>query len=142
MILPNSNSRETLKQIKERERKEQEEEMRAKCEKYAAEKYGEDQVKQWSNKFKGLWFLPVLDDDGNIVKMAIMKPIDRYILSHASTKIEDEGLYIFLEACMRECLVNQDDEGNFIIDDEETFIPAANKFNKIMEGKKVAFLKR
>jgi CRISPR/Cas system CSM-associated protein Csm2 small subunit len=138
MIQTDSN-KETLKQIKERERKEQEQQLRQKCEAFAFAKYGEDQVKQWSNKYKGLWYLPALDENGEIEKLVIMKPIDRHILSHASTKIEDEGLYLFLEACMRECLVDGDNE---ILDDDEYFIPAAMKFNKIMESKKVAFLKR
>jgi len=48
-------------------------------------------------------------------------------------------LYVFLEACMRECWV----EGDIcIMDDDEYFIPAAMKFNKILEGKKASFLKR
>lgn len=125
--------------MKARERKEEEVKLRAKCEALAFEKYGEDEVKKWSNASKGLWYMPVINEDGSIEKMAIMKPIDRHILSLASTKIEDEGLYIFLEACMRECWVEGDKE---ILDDDEYFIPAAQKFNKIMESKKVAFLKR
>src|SRR5437868_5927598 len=106
MIQANSN-RETLKEIRARERKEAEAILKEKCEAYAVAKYGEDTIKGWSNKNKGLWYLPVLSEDGETIeKLAIMKPIDRHILSHASTKIEDEGLYLLLEACMRECLVN------------------------------------
>ena len=140
MIVQNSN-RETLKQIKERERKEKEIDLRNRCRDYAIAKYGEEQVVKWSNASKGLWYMPALNDNDEIEKLAIMKPIDRHILSHASTKIEDEGLYIFLEACMRECLVNNDEEGNFLLDDEEAFISGAMKFNKILETRKTAFVK-
>lgn len=151
MIQSNSN-KETLKQIKERERKQADDVLKAKCNALANEKFGDEQVKRWSNANKGIWFLPVLSDEGeNIAAMALMKPIDRHILSFASTKIEDEGLYTFLEACMRECFiasiepdgaVNTDAGNSVIINDDEYFIPAANKFNKITEGKKVSFLKR
>jgi hypothetical protein len=75
----------------------------------------------------------------NIEALALMKPITRHILSYASTKITDEGLYAFLEAAMNECFVEGD---RCIIDDDEYFIPAANSFNKILEGKKASLLKR
>lgn len=139
MIQPGS--KDTLKQIKERERKEKEALLLAKCRAYAIAKYGEEQIIKWSNGNGGLWYMPALSDDDEIEKLAIMRPINRHILSHASTKIEDEGLYIFLEACMRECLVNTDEEGNFLLDDEEAFISGAMKFNKILETRKTAFLK-
>jgi len=129
----------TLKEMREAEKQRMDAQLKAACEKLAIERYGEDQVKQWSNKHKGLWYLPVVDEDNNIEVMAIMRPIDRHILSFASTKIEDEGLYIFLEACMRECWVEGD---SCILDDDEYFIPCAMKFNKILEGKKAAFIKR
>lgn len=138
MIKTDSN-RDTLKIIKAREAKEKEAALRAKCEALAIERYGEDEVKKMSNANRGLWYLPVIGEDGTIEKLGILKPIDRHILSHASTKIEDEGLYIFLEACMRECWVEGDIE---ILDDDDYFIPASTQFNKIMESKKVAFLKR
>jgi len=48
-------------------------------------------------------------------------------------------LYAFLEAAMRECFIEGDKE---ILDDDEYFIPAANAFNKILEGKKASLLKR
>jgi hypothetical protein len=134
-----SNSKRSLKEIRNEEAKKKEQELRDQCEKFAFERFGEDQVKQWSNKYKGLWYLPVFAEDGTTIdKFAVMKPIDRYILSHASTKIEDEGLYIFLEAAMRECFVDGDD----IFEDEEIFLACAQKFNKIIETRKVAFLKR
>ena len=140
MIQTDNSKRESLKQIRERERKGKEELLREKCKQIANEKYGEDQVTKWSNVNKGLWFLPVMDESGeNIEALALMKPIDRHILSYASTKIEDEGLYAFLEQCMRECWVEGD---KIILDEDEYFIPAAMKFNKILEGKKASFLKR
>ncbi|RTL47261.1 MAG: hypothetical protein EKK39_14935 [Sphingobacteriales bacterium] len=134
-----TNNKSTLKEMRDAEKQRKEAELKAACEKLAYEKYGEEQVKQWSNKYKGLWYLPVIDDDNNIEAMAIMRPIDRHILSFASTKIEDEGLYVFLEACMRECWVEGDQQ---ILEDDEYFIPCAMKFNKILEGKKAAFIKR
>jgi len=110
-----------------------------KCNALANARYGEDEVKKMSNANKGIFFLPVMGDDDEIEKMALMKPIDRNILSYASTKITDEGLYAFLEAAMRECFIEGDRE---ILDDDEYFIPAANSFNKILEGKKASLLKR
>ena len=130
----------TLKQMRERERKVKEENLRLLCHKLANERYGEDKMKKWSNEHRGLWFLPVLDpDEEKIEALIIMKPIDRHILSYASTKITDDGLYAFLEQCMRECYVEGD---TCILDDDDYFIPAAMKFNKILEGKKAALLKR
>lgn len=142
MIRSNPEGRQTLKQIREREKKEKEAAHRIKQEAYAVEKYGQEKIVNWSNANKGLWYMSVDDEDGNIVKLSIMKPIDRHILSHASTKIEDDGLYLFLEACMNECLVNDDEEGKYILEDEEAFIAGAQEFKKIMEAKKVTFLKR
>jgi hypothetical protein len=139
MIVTDNKAKKTLKEIKQAENEKKEKAIKALCEALAVERYGDEQVKNWSNENKGLWYLPVINDDDTIEKMAIMRPINRHILSHASTKIEDEGLYVFLEACMRECWVEGDTE---ILEDDEYFIPAAMKFNKIMESKKVAFLKR
>jgi hypothetical protein len=86
-----------------------------------------------------LWFLPVLDDEGNVECLGIMRPITRSILSYASTKIQDEGLYEFLEAAMRECWIEGDTR---ILDEDEFFIPCSQQFNKILEGKKAALVKR
>lgn len=113
-------------------------ELKAKCEAIAKAKFG-DQLDKWQKEYKGLWFLPIYDDEGEVEKIAIMKPITRQILGYASTKITEEGLYAFLEAAMRECMIAGDDE---VLEDDEYFIPAANAFNKILEGKKAALLKR
>lgn len=139
MIRTDATNGRSLKEIRAAEKKEQEKQLREKCEAFASERYGEDQVKQWSNKNKGLFYLPVIDDDGTIEKLAILKPIDRQILSYASTKISDDGLYAFLEAAMAECWIEGDKE---ILEDDEYFIPAADSFNNIMKGKKTALLKR
>lgn len=139
MIITNQQSKLTLKELKAKEAKEKDEELKAKSAALAEERYTKEQIHAWSNQFGGIWFLPVINEDGSIEKLALMKPINRHILSHASTKIEDEGLYSFLEACMRECWLEGDKE---ILEDDDYFIPSAMKFNKIMEGKKVAFLKR
>jgi hypothetical protein len=146
MIVTDANKK-TLKQLKNAEREKQDAELKARCEAIAIERIGsEDALKQLSNASKGLWYMPIINDDESIEKMLIMKPIDRHILSLASTKIEDEGLYLFLEACMRECTIEAHDGKQLsdmeIIEDDDYFIPAAMKFNKIMENKKVAFLKR
>lgn len=129
----------SLKEIRERDKKQKEQALHEKCNALANTRYGEDEMKKLSNANKGIFFLPVMGDNGEIEKMALMKPIDRNILSYASTKITDEGLYAFLEAAMRECFIDGDKE---ILDDDEYFIPAANSFNKILEGKKAALLKR
>jgi len=129
----------SIKEMKEREKQAKEADLRAKCEAWAMERFGNETVVNWSNKNKGLWYLPIVDDDGNIEACLILKPINRHILSYASTKISDEGLYVFLEACMRDCKVEGDD---IILDEDEYFIPAAMQFNKILEGKKAAMLKR
>lgn len=140
MIRTEEKKGQSIKQIRKAETEKKEMELRAKCEAIAIEKFTEKQMKQWSNDNKGLWFLPCLDEAGeNIEKLAIMKPITRSILSYASTKIQDEGLYEFLEAAMEQCFVAGDRE---IMDDDNYFIPAANQFNKILEGKKAALLKR
>lgn len=151
MIQTNNNGRETLKELKKRESAEKDAKLKTDCEALAVSLIGDDEIKKMSNVNKGLWYMPVINEDGSIECMAIMKPIDRHILSFASTKIEDEGLYTFLEQCMREVfvagiqpdktIVKTPDEC-IIITDDEYFIPSAMKFNKIMEAKKVGFLKR
>lgn len=139
MIRTETKKGESVKQIRERERKQKEQELHDKCVKLSNERFTEEQMKKWSNEHKGLWFLPILDEDGEIEALAIMKPITRSILSYASMKIQDEGLYEFLEAAMRECYVEGD---NKILDEDDYFIPAAQQFNKMLEGKKAALLKR
>jgi hypothetical protein len=139
MIKTNENGRKTMKEIREKENKDKEQMLRDKCKTYADKKYGAEEIVKLSNAHKGLWFLPILDEEDNIEMMAIMKPIDRHILSYASTKLDSDGLYAFLEQCMNECWLEGD---KAIIDEDEYFIPAAMKFNKILEGKKAAFVKR
>jgi hypothetical protein len=140
MIKTDKHAGASLKDIRAKEKAAQEETLRAKCAAIANERFGEDQLKKWSNEHKGLWFLPVMDETGEKIEMlGIMQPINRHILSYASTKITDEGLYAFLESCMRECWVDGD---SAILDDDDYFIPAAMKFNSILEGKKAALLKR
>jgi hypothetical protein len=139
MIQTDSSKGDSLKEIKAREKKQKEEELKDKCEKLAHERFGPERLKNWEHTHKGIWFLPVTDDDGNIEALGILKPINRHILSYATTKIEDEGLYAFLEAAMNECWIDGDKK---IIEDDEYFLPAANKFNKIIESKKATLLKR
>jgi hypothetical protein len=130
----------SVKEIRKREAEQREKELRERCETLAIERYTKEKIAKWSNANKGLWFLPILDEDGEKIEaLAIMRPITRSILSYASTKIQDEGLYEFLEVAMRECFVEGD---QCILDDDNYFIPAANQFNKILEGKKAALLKR
>jgi hypothetical protein len=139
MIRTDSSNGKSVKELKKKQQKEEEEQLRQKCAALANEKYGEEEVKKMSNQHKGLFFLPVMNEEGEIEKLALLKPIDRHILSYASTKIEDEGLYEFLGAVMRECWIVGDKE---IQDDDEYFIPAAGKIQKILDGKKAALLKR
>ncbi len=130
----------TTSELRKKEALEKEQELLKKCEEYAEQLLGgKEAVVKLSNLHKGLFYLPIEDEDGNIEKMGILKPIDRHILSHATTKLEDDGLYVFLEACMRECWLDGDE---CILNDDEYFLPAASKFNKMLEGKKATFLKR
>lgn len=130
----------SLKEIKKAERLEKETKIKALCEAYAKEKFGENVVVTLSNANKGVWFLPILnEDEDEVEKLLIMKPINRHILSYATSKMESEGLYAFLESAMRECVLRGDIE---ILDDDEYFIPASQKFNAILEGKKAALVKR
>ena len=129
----------SIKEIRKREHEENEKQLRAKCEEIAEKKFTKAKLAEWSNANKGLWYLPILDDEDNIKLLAILKPITRSILSYASTKIEDEDLYEFLEAVMKECWIDGD---KAIIDEDEFFIPAAQKLNKILEGYKSALVKR
>lgn len=125
--------------MREKEKQAKEQEIKVRCEALAKERYGDKQVIEWSNQYKGLFYMPILNDDDEIEKLGVLKPIDRNILSFASTKINDAGLYAFLEACMRECWIKGDE---CILDEDEYFIPAANTFNKILEGKKASLVKR
>lgn len=142
MITDKTNG-ESLKEIRKRKKEEETKQLRAKCEALAFERYGEENIKKLSNQHGGLWYLPVWaadDPEESIEFLAIMKPINRNILSYASTKMEDGGgLYDFLQAGMEECFVEGD---RAIFDNEEAFIAAANSFNKILEGRKSAMLKR
>ena len=132
----------SLKEIRERERNEKEAAIKTMCETIAIERIGgHDQLLKLSNKHQGIWYLPIMADDGSIEKLAILKPIDRHILSFASTKMEDEGLYIFLEAAMRQCF-HQDISDMDILDDDKYFLPASGQFNKLIDGKKAFMLKR
>lgn len=139
MIQTDSTKGQSLKEIKAREQQEKEAQLKAQCEELAHSKFTEEQVIKWSNANKGLFFLPVQDQEGNIQALGILKPITRHILSYASTKMTDGGLYDFLEACLRECWIAGDE---CILEDDEFFIPAAMQFNKILEGKKAGLLKR
>ena len=141
MVKTNS-STQSLKEIRERDEKAKQKEIIAKCEAKAIERLGDaEKLKQFSNKHGGIWYLPIIDEAGNIEKLAIFKPIDRNILSYASTKMQDEGLYAFLESAMNECIL-KDYSDMEIIEDDEYFLPASTQFNKLIEGKKAYMLKR
>lgn len=143
MIQTNTNQS-SLKEIRDREQKEYEDLLKSKCEARAIEKLGsKEALAALSNKYKGLWYLPAVNELNEIEKMLILKPIDRHILSYASTKIADSGLYIFLEAAMSECIIKDNDVSDMeMLHDDDYFIPAAGSFNKILEGKKTFMLKR
>ena len=139
MIVTEGKKGESVKEIRKREASQKEAQLREQLNAIANERFGEEQMKKWSVEHKGLWFLPIIADNGSIEKLAIMQPITRSILSYASTKVQEEGLYEFLETAMRECFVAGDKE---ILDEDEYFIPSAMKFNAILEGKKAALVKR
>lgn len=129
----------SIKEIRKRENEAKEKELREKCEALALERFGKETIVTWSNANKGLWYMPILNEDGSIKLLGIFKPITRSILSYASTKIQDEGLYEFLEAAMRECWVDGDIE---ILDEDEYFLAASQEFNKILKSWNVGFVKR
>ncbi|NOS94536.1 MAG: hypothetical protein HOP30_21705 [Cyclobacteriaceae bacterium] len=139
MIVTEGKKGESVKEIRKREAEKKEAELREKLHAIANERFGEEQMKKWSVEHKGLWFLPIIKDNGDIEKLGILKPINRSILSYASTKVQEEGLYEFLETAMRQCWVAGDNE---ILEDDDYFIPSAMKFNAILEGKKAALVKR
>lgn len=126
----------SLKQMREKEAAKKDAELKVKAEELARQRYG-GKLDEWRKTFRNVWFL-IVDQDGEIDKMAVMKPINRHILSFASSKIEDAGLYSFLEACMRETWLEGDEE---LLEDDAYFIPASMQFNKMIEGKKATFVK-
>lgn len=131
----------SLKGIKAREKKQKEAEEKALCEAYAIGKLGSEQnLVKLCNEKKGLWYLPVFDDDGNVEKMLILRPVDRLTLSMASSK-SDDGLYVFLESAMRDCVIEEYSDMD-IFEIEDMFIAAALAFQKMMEGRRVSILKR
>lgn len=132
----------SLKAIRDREKAEKDAAIKQKCEALAISRVGsEDEFKKLSNTHKGIWFLPVLDDNDEVELLLVLKPIDRNIISYASSKLEDEGISGYVEAAMRECTIKNISDMQ-IIDDDEYFVSAFTKFHKIMEGKKTALLKR
>lgn len=133
---------ESLKEIRKRKKQEEQAKLKEQCEAYILAKWPELDLAKLSNSNGGLWYLPVWDSDDEtqeIKYLLIMKPINRNILSYAATKMEDGGLYDFLGAGLEECCVHGDKE---LFNDEESFIAAATSFNKIIETKKAALLKR
>lgn len=137
---PLSHKTETVKAIREREKAAKEAALKEKAIAIAKERYGEDKLAQWEKENGGLFYLPVTDQTGeNIEALGIVRPVTRAILSYASTKLAEEGMYDYLEAALRECWIAGDEK---ILEDDEYFIPAANGFNKIIEQKKANFLKK
>lgn len=128
----------SLKDMRDKKRMEEEAVQLAQAEAAAIEKFGADKIAEWRKAYGAVWFMTFLTEDKKIEKIAVFRPIDRQVLSYAASKMEDDGLYGFLEQGMRECWLAGDQE---IIEDDNYFIPAAQKFNKIIEGKQVAFLK-
>jgi hypothetical protein len=83
MIKTNANKN-SLKEIREREKAEKDKGYRDQCETILTTRIGGDssRIAELSNKNKGLWYLPALDEEGNVEKMMVLKPIDRNILSY------------------------------------------------------------
>lgn len=117
------------------------EQIRALCEQYAKEKYPK-QLSGWEKEHEEIWYLPILNEDSTQVeKLGIFKMVDRHIMSQAQDKLA-QGFYVYIEYMMKECLLNNDDDGNYIIENERAFLGAAPQFNKMVEGINVAFVKR
>ncbi len=130
----------TVKEIRKREAEEKNAKLRSMCEAYAKERFTEKAVIEASNKHGGLFYLPILnDDETEIEKFAAFSPINRHVLSYATTKLADGGMYVFIEQVMRDTFVFGDME---IIDDDKYFLSAAEVINKIIDAKKAAFVKR
>lgn len=131
---------ETMKEINARKNKEQEAKLLELCRMKAEKSYGAEKVASWKKEFGDIFFLPILDETGEKIEaMAVMKPITRTVLSYASTKISEEGIYSFLETAMRECWIEGNESDIFEV--EDNFIAAADSFQKIINRKKAAFLK-
>jgi hypothetical protein len=138
MIKNDQTARKSLKEIKAQEADAKDAVLKDRCEQLSIERFGAEKLAAWRKENGGIWFLPITDAADNIEKIGVLKPINRHILSYASTKLQDDGLYSFLEQCMRDCWLDGDTE---LLDDDEYFIPASMQFNKILEGKKATFLK-
>lgn len=130
----------TVKEIRKREAEEKATKLREQCEAYAKERFTEKTIVEASNKYGGLFYLPILsEDETTIEKFAVFTPINRHVLSYASTKLADGGMYVFIEQVMRDTFLFGDME---IIDDDAYFLSAAEVINKIIDAKKAAFVKR
>lgn len=121
------------------EHKAEEAKLKAEYEAYAVKKYTAEQIAKWSNAHKGIFYLALQDENGKIIKFAVMKKITREILDYATEKLQSAGLYVFLESVMREVWLEGDSE---ILDDDEYFIPAAQQINKMLEGHTAKLVKR
>lgn len=139
MIQTDTTKGKTVKEIRAAEKARKEAALKEQCVQLVIEKFSVEKVNDWKKEYGDLFYLPVLDEsESEIEAIAVMRPITRHILSYASTKMADGGLYDFLESAMRECWIDGDDK---ILEDDEYFIPAANSFNKIIDQKKSNFLK-
>lgn len=125
------------------------EQIKSLCEDYAQKKYG-DKLQKWIKENEEIWYLPVLEDyteektlliKTSIKKLAIFKMIDRHIMAMCNDKMS-KGFYVYIESIMRECLLNDDDEGNYILTNERAFLGAAPQFNTMIESVNTAFVKR
>lgn len=118
-----------------------EESIKKLCEQYAIDKYGA-KLKEWEKQTQEIWYLPVLNKDKTAIeKLGIFKMVDRHIMTLAQDKLV-QGFYTHVEFIMRETLLNDDDDGKYIIENERAFLSAAPEFNQMIEGLSVAFVKR
>lgn len=123
----------SLKKIKAREKRLQEQSIKKedqsfldKCNSLANEMFGEELFGKMKQDNKGLHFLPLKTDTGEIKKMALMK--------FADPRIDKLCQLAYIRTAMRECFVAGDKD---VFEDDDCFAKVADAWVKILEGKKM-----
>jgi hypothetical protein len=116
----------SLKKIQAREKYLKEQKQHEECRTLAIEKFGEEEFIKMKKANPGLFFLPIMNNEGEIQKMALMKPVDPHI-----TKICAQA---YVKAAMQECFIEGDKD---ILEENEFQAQAAEGFLEIMKSKKL-----
>lgn len=99
-------------------------EQHKKCCTLANERFSEEEFNKIKQANKGLYFLPIRNSDGEIQKMALMKPMVPSVFRICQIA--------FIKAAMRECFVGGDKE---VFEDDDYFTQAEAIFMEALEGR-------